>query len=556
MNYHLDTIRDQIIGNDLAFYSPFGQKHMFYADFTASGRCLNFIEDALIEIQKSYANTHTEDDYTGKFTTQLLHAAEANIKRLVNAGPGGKIIPIGSGTTGALKKLLEIIGVYIPPVTYERILQGMKASGQDVSAILAALEQQKPVVFIGPYEHHTNELMWREAFVDVEVVGFDANGLLNMVELNQKLAEPKLRKRKKIVSISAGSNITGIRTPVYEVAQTAHKYGAWVFFDFAAVAPYVKIDMNRDKDSYFDAIFFSPHKFLGGPGSSGILIFNENIYRKDLPPTAAGGGTVVYVGSQTHDFSEDIEAREKAGTPPILQTIKAALALDLKHKIGIDLIEELEIQYTDYFVSELQTIPNVDLIGNADPKECISIVSFNIQHLDRTLHPKFVTKLLSDLFGIQSRAGCSCAGPYGHVLLDIDNTTSQKLRHLVQAGYEGIKPGWVRINLHFTFTRQDIDFLLKAITFIAENGHLFLPLYSFDLHSSEWKHRQAIDKPVDCSLSQKYAAPSLDLDTIEEVRASYLQQAHNLAVELKTKPEPAFRTDEDEIENLKYFYYV
>lgn len=556
MKFDLDTIRDQIIGHDLLFLTPFGQRHMLYADFTASGRGLRFVEDTLIEIQKSYANTHTEDDYSGKFTTQLLHAAEEKIKHFVNAGPQGKIIPIGSGTTGALKKLLEIIGVYLPPVTHERILKGIRSTGQNASTVLEAMDRQKAVVFIGPYEHHTNELMWREALVDVEVVGFDSNGLLDISDFKQKISNPKINNREKIVSISAGSNITGIRTPVYEVARIAHNHNALVFFDFAAIAPYVNIDMNRDKDTYFDAIFFSPHKFLGGPGSSGILIFNENIYRRDLPPTAAGGGTVVYVGSHTHDFSDDIEAREKAGTPPILQTIKAALALDLKYKIGIDHIEELEIKYTDYFVSKLQNFANVELIGNADPKDCVSIVSFNIKHKDRILHPKFVTKLLSDLFGIQSRAGCSCAGPYGHVLLHIDKQTSQKLRHLVQKGYEGIKPGWVRINLHFTFKKQDIDYLLDAISFIAENGHLFLALYIFDLHTSEWKHLEAFDSSIDCSLNQNFSAPVIDTALIEKERAGYLQQAHKLAAELKTKPEPDFKTDIKEIESLKYFYYV
>ena len=280
--------------------------------------------------------------------------------------------------------------------------------------------------------------------------------------------------------------------------------------------------MNYDPAAYFDAIFFSPHKFLGGPGSSGILIFNEKIYRKDLPPTTAGGGTVVYVGVDYHDFSEDIEAREKAGTPPILQTIKAALAMELKEQIGIEHIEELESKYTEYFLNQLREVENIELIGNADPKECLSIISFNIKHKDRILHPKFITKLLSDLFGIQSRAGCSCAGPYGHELLGIDKDKSQRLRCVVQKGYNGLKPGWVRINLHYTFTQADIDFLLSSIRFIASQGHHFLKLYTFDIYTSEWKNREYSDPPLVLSLENEFASQTIELSRVPALRNSCL----------------------------------
>ena len=269
MRFDLESIRGQILGRDLLIPTPFGDRHLLYADFTASGRGLRFIEEIMLELQKSYANTHTEDDYTGKFTTRLLHAAEENIKQMVNAGPEGKIIPIGSGTTGALKKLHEIIGVSMPPVTREHYEKSIREVSHNPEEVFAELESRKPVVFIGPYEHHTNELMWREAFAEVVVVGFDTKGLLDLEDLEEKLAAPGLKERAKIVSMSAGSNITGIRTPVYDVARIGHAHDALVFFDFAAVAPYIEIDMNRNPQSYFDAIFFSPHKFLGGPGSSG-----------------------------------------------------------------------------------------------------------------------------------------------------------------------------------------------------------------------------------------------------------------------------------------------
>jgi selenocysteine lyase/cysteine desulfurase len=542
--YDLDLIRNQIIGNDLVFDTPFGKRNILYADYTASGRGVKFIEEKLQDILCSYANTHTEDDYTGKYLTVLFHEALAKIKELVNAGKTGKVISVGSGSTGALKKLQEIIGVYIPSVTRERIFGSIEQTDTD-----------RPVVFIGPYEHHTNELMWREAFVEVVVIGLDAKGRLDLDDLTERLKHTAFEGRQKIASFSAGSNITGIRTNVYEIAKICHDNDCLIFFDFAAVAPYVEIDMNRDKESYFDAIFFSPHKFLGGPGSSGILVFREDLYRRDLPPTTAGGGTVDFVGFQAHDFSKDIETREMAGTPPILQTIKAALAMDLKEKIGVDRIERIEAEYTKDFLAKMKRIPNLKMIGRVDPEEKIPIISFNIQHKDRILHPKFVTKLLNDLFGIQSRAGCSCAGPYGHILLNISDEQSTKYRHTIQEGLLGLKPGWVRINIHYTFSRKDVDFLARAIEFVAENGHLFLPKYVFHIRTGEWVHKEQRTKKVPFGIESSFRTNKVDLSRIGALRDFYFQQARSLAEELNDLPAPSFVTDDPKIEELKSFYY-
>ena len=542
--YDLGYIREQIIGNDLVFETPFGERDIFYADYTASGRGVKFIEDKLQNILYSYANTHTEDDYTGKYLTELFHEALTKIKILVNAGKTGKVISVGSGSTGALKKLQEIIGVYIPPATRERILKADEKPGRDC-----------PVVFIGPYEHHTNELMWREAFVEVVVIGLDTKGRLDLDDLTKKLEDTKFEGRQKMASFSAGSNITGIRTNVYDIAKICHQNDCLIFYDFAAVAPYVEMDMNRDEESYFDAVFFSPHKFLGGPGSSGILVFREQLYRKDLPPTTAGGGTVDFVGFRAHDYSKDIETREMAGTPPILQTIKAALAMDLKDQIGVGKIEQIEVEYTKDFLTRMKMIPNLEMVGRVDPEEKIPIISFNIKHKDRILHPKFVTKLLNDLFGIQSRAGCSCAGPYGHILLDISDEHSSKYRRTIQKGLLGLKPGWVRINIHYTFSRNDVDFLVRAIEFVAEHGHLFLPKYRFNVRTGEWIYDGFRPPDIDFGIEAAFQINKADMSQIETFRSSYLEKAESLAKKLKELPAPTFVTDEPHIENLKSFYY-
>ncbi len=554
--YSLEFIREKIVGNDLLFDTPFGERHLLYADYTASGRGFQRIEETIGNIEKSYANTHTEDDYSGKYLTRLLHQAESRIKELVNAGPDGKIIMTGSGTTGALKKLQEIIGVFFPPVTKERILNTVQKVCEADDSVLEKIGKDRPVVFIGPYEHHTNELMWREAYVEVVVIPFDREGGIDLEELERQLSHEKYRNRLKIGSFSAGSNITGIRTRVYDIARICHKKGALVFYDFAAVAPYVEIDMNRDELAYFDAIFFSPHKFLGGPGTSGVLVFNAKIYRKDLPPTTAGGGTVRYVGFSEHDFAEDIETREKAGTPPILQAIKAALVLDLKEKIGIDTIEAIESKHTAYCIEKLRKIDNLEIIGDVTPYRGVSIISFNIRHKNKILHPKFVTKLLNDLFGIQSRAGCSCAGPYGHILLGIDDETSNKFRQLILRGCEGIKPGWVRVNIHYTLSQEDIDYLLEAIRFTARFGFLFLQKYTFDMRTAEWKHIGFEETAPEFSIDSDFAPKSVNLEGLPRLRKSYIDEAGRIASELERQGDMPYTQDEEDIEELKSFYYI
>jgi selenocysteine lyase/cysteine desulfurase len=554
-DYRLETIRKQIIGNDLIFDTPFGERHLLYADYTASGRGLKMIEEKIQNILSSYANTHTEDDYSGKYLTTLLHQAEARIKEIVNAGKHGKIIMVDSGATGALKRLQEILGVYIPSVTKERFYNSIRKSDSSGNQILKKIDKDQPVVFIGPYEHHTNELMWREALTEVVIINFDKHGMIDLDALQNKLSDPVYKNRKKLASFSAGSNVTGIRTKVYDIARVCHRNDTFVFFDFAAVAPYVKIDMNHDEECYFDAIFFSPHKFLGGPGTTGVLVFNEKIYRKDLPPTTAGGGTVVYVRSDDHDFSKDIETREKSGTPPILQAIKAALVLDLKEKIGIETIEEVETKYTKYFVEKLRKIPNVEILGDSANVERVSIISFNIKHKDKILHPKLVARLLNDLFGIQSRAGCSCAGPYGHILLDIDHSTSQKYRKLVLNGCEGIKPGWVRINIHYTLSQEDVDYLIKAIEFIAYSGYLFLERYALDMKTAKWKHIGFEEKLPTFSVDKMFQSKKIKLSELPKLRALYFKKAETIAQKLKKHAKNSFDKDEQEIEELKYFYY-
>src|SRR5512135_98860 len=347
--WSFDFLRSQIVGIDSAFDTPFGRRLMVYCDYTASGRCLHFVERYLQNLQRIYANTHTEDDLTGRSMSRLLHEAERTIKAAVNAGPSGRIVACGTGATGAIDKLQQILGVLLPPATRRTVGEHLRAflGEERFEAFRRYQESHQPVVFVGPYEHHSNEVTWRQGLATVVEVNLAADGSVDLEHLERLLKEPEYQGRLRIGSFSAASNVTGMRSPTREIAKLLHAHDAYACFDFAASAPYVEIDMNppadaEGGDASYDAVFLSPHKFLGGPGASGVLVFNEKLYCRDLPPSVAGGGTVDYVSPVDQDFIADIEEREKAGTPGVLQTLKAALALDLKRRIGVARIEQRE----------------------------------------------------------------------------------------------------------------------------------------------------------------------------------------------------------------------
>ena len=496
---HLDfnDLRDQMIGADARINTPFGERLMVYGDYTASGRCLNLVERYLQNLQRIYANTHTEDDITGRSMTNLLHEAEMHIKQSVNAGEHGRIIAVGSGATGAIDKFQQILGVGLPPATRQKLntMLGGCFKNRRLDKFRRYLDAHQPVVFVGPYEHHSNEISWRQNLATVVEVGLAPDGGIDLSHLEELLNDRAYADRMKIGSFSAASNVTGIRSQVHEIACLMHRHGGIACFDFAASAPYVEIDMNPrvhgyDGDPSLDAIFISPHKFLGGPGSSGILVFNEKTYHRELPPSVSAGGTVDYVGPKDQDFLPQIEEREKAGTPGVLQTLKAALAFQIKDRVGAERIETREQELLEQAFRRWRAHPAIEILGNQDPARRIGIVSFNIRSRgEHYLHPKFATTLLNDLFGIQTRAGCSCAGPYGHRLLDIDEPTSELYRHWITKGYSGVKPGWCRISFHYVMDDLEVDYILDAIEFVADHGVEFLPLYDFDLQTGAWQHK-------------------------------------------------------------------
>lgn len=520
---------------------------MVYCDYTASGRCLRFVENYLQKLQRNYANTHTEDDITGRNMTRLLHEAENAIKGSVNAGPDGRIIAVGTGATGAIDKLQQILGVACPPATNEYLKDALiQFFGLDrAQEFLDFRKSSTPVVFVGPYEHHSNEISWRQGIAKVISVELTDDGDIDLLQLEELLQLPEYADRQLIGSFSAASNVTGLRSEVHAIARVLHRHGAIACFDYAACAPYVPIDMNppadANGDSSLDAIFVSPHKFLGGPGSSGVLVFNKRIYPESLPPTVAAGGTVDYVSPVDQDFIQDIEEREKAGTPGVLQTIKAALAFQIKDFADPTRIAAREHELLERAMQRWNSNSRIEILGNADTHQKIGIVSFNVRDPNgRYLHPKFITALLNDLFGIQSRAGCSCAGPYGHRLLDINLEVSEKYRACVQKGLGGLKPGWCRIGFHYAMDDAEANFVIDAVEFISNFGDLFMPEYDFHLDTGMWTHKTHHAEFDSLDLAEAMTSPPCVMSAVSEddrvkIYKSYLDEAGALAQTLANK---------------------
>lgn len=486
-------LREDIVGARALIDGPFGPRMITYADYTASGRCLTMLEEYLARtVMVEYSNTHTADSITGARTTDRAREAERLVKQSVGADDGDVAIFVGTGSTGAIKRFQEILGLVVPP-------------GCDVDD--CSKRQHNPVVVVGPYEHHSNEITWRETIAEVVECPLDERGLIDLAALDRILADGSFRGRRIIGSFSAASNVTGVRSDVYAIARIMHRHGGIACFDYAALAPYVPIDMHPpgDPKAALDAIFLSPHKMLGGPGTPGVLVFARELYDLEVP-TTGGGGTVVYVSPLGHVYADEIERREEAGTPGIIQKIRCGLVFALKDRLGASAIEAREQRWLELALERFERDERLEILGPATHAR-LPIISFNIRLPDgRYLHHRFVTTLLSDLFGIQSRAGCSCAGPYGHRLLGIGKEESERYRCVILEGFEGLKPGWVRIGLHFVMDETECAFLLDAIALIAELGDRFRPLYDFDVETGGWTHRQ---RPV-------ATGPLLDLDAVLE----------------------------------------
>ena len=457
------TLAQGLIGEGVMIPGLNGDVPLVYADYVASGRAMRQVEDFIAEkVLPFYANSHTEASYCGQYVTRLRRAARAEIARLTGAGAECEVIFAGSGATAGLNRLVTLLGVE---------------------------EAENPVVFIGPYEHHSNILPWRESRATVVEIPEGSAGGVDLAALDTAL-KAHAGSDLMIGSFSAASNVTGIVTDPDPVTRLLRAHGAKAVWDYAGAGPYLSIDMGGFGAEPKDAVVVSPHKFAGGPGASGVLILRRDAVRTTAP-CWPGGGTVSFVSPWDHRFSDSLAAREEAGTPNVIGDIRAALAFLVKEAVGQEEIEARETRYAAKARAVWDKVPGLTILGHATAHR-LPIFSFTVRGASGApVHQQLFTRMLSDIYGIQARGGCACAGPYAHRLLDIDQPQSEALLSDLLAGRELQKPGWVRLNFSYLMDEETVDYVIASVAELVDKAEAMTASYDADPATARFQPRAA-----------------------------------------------------------------
>jgi selenocysteine lyase/cysteine desulfurase len=518
----IERIRTSVIGDDVVLNGPFGPRRLMYADWIASGRALSFIEDYIRRhVLPWYANTHTEASATGRHTTALREDARRIIHQAVGGSDDDVVLFCGSGSTAAIDTLIRVL---------------------DLS------RHERPVVFIGPYEHHSNELPWRESAAEVVTIGEAADGRMDIEQLDLELRRHADR-RLRIGSFSAASNVTGIITDVDRAAAVLRQHGALSCWDYATAGPYLPIDMAGK-----DAVFLSPHKFIGGPGTPGVLVVKRALLRNRVP-SVPGGGTVLFVSPHTHSYHPDPVIREEGGTPAIAESIRAGLVFALKEHVGANEIRDREHDFARRALASLGENPNIEILG--DPTaDRLPIISFGLRHPPRLLHANFVVALLNDLFGIQARGGCFCAGPYLHRLYRVGGDWSARMETACERGQLGAKLAFVRLSFNYFISEESFQYILAAIHLLADHAWKLLPLYRFDPASGLWCNRASPHARVTNLRAALHHAPARRSAAPAPSLGAQLDAARGIIAAVEARPPTGPLEDPElgeEFEHIQWF---
>ncbi len=480
---YFTSFRKNIIGIDQTFISPFGKKKIVYADWIASGRIYKPIEDKLNNMIFPFvANTHTETSTTGATMSLAMNKAHKIIKEHVGANENDVLISAGAGMTMLINKFQRILGLKI----HEKYIQKVEI-------------KNRPIVFVTHMEHHSNQTSWIETIAEVKIIPYTKEGNIDLEKFNALIKQYNDRELK-IAAITSCSNVTGVFTPYYKIAEIMHQNQGFCFVDFACSAPYINIDMHpENSEQRLDAIYFSPHKFLGGPGSTGVLVFNKQLYLNKIPDSP-GGGTVDWTNPWgEHKYVNNIAEREDGGTPAFLQTIKTAFALQLKEEMGVDNILDREHEIQKIVWEKFSTLKNAHILAS-NFKNRLGIYSFYIDGL----HFNLAVQLLNDRYGIQVRGGCSCAGTYGHILLNVEQNESNIITNSIDKGELQVKPGWVRMSIHPTMTNKEVYFIMNAIEELAHNHIKWSKDYIYNKKNNEFNHLDKKFQLTNCERVQSW----------------------------------------------------